>query len=136
MYKKTAPERTSFMVPKDKAYKGETIEQKIQRIVNNKEPIKDGAPIIFTDRKDGVNPAHDIRTDRFEVALDAMDKVTKSHTAKREHSIGERTYDTMNEDQQKEFNKKYPNNKHAKRIAEEAKNKNTGGESTQATDGK
>jgi len=33
---------------------GETIEQKLVRIMNNKEPIKDGAPLIYTERKDGV----------------------------------------------------------------------------------
>lgn len=68
----------------DESYEGETIEKKIRRIVNNKEPISDGAPIIFTERKEGVQPAYDIRTDRWEVACDAMDKVAKSHLAKRE----------------------------------------------------
>ena len=37
--------------------KGEPIEQKIERIVNNKEPIGQGndtAPIIYTERKEGV----------------------------------------------------------------------------------
>lgn len=48
------------------------------------EPIKDGAPIIHTERKDGVLPEHDIRTDRFEIAVEAMDKVAKSIVAKRE----------------------------------------------------
>lgn len=32
-------------------------------------------------------PAYDIRTDRFEVALDAMDSITASHLAKREKRI-------------------------------------------------
>lgn len=62
---------------------GETIEMKIERIVNNKEPITDGAPIIYTDRKDGVQPDYDIRTDRWEFAIDAMDKSTKAKLAKR-----------------------------------------------------
>ena len=63
---------------------GETIEKKVKRIMNNKEPIKDGAPLIFTERKEGVKPGYDVRTDRFEVALDAMDKVAKAEAAKRE----------------------------------------------------
>ncbi len=63
---------------------GETIEQKIERIVTNKEPIKDGAPEIFTERKDGVIAAYNIRTDRFELAAEAMDKVTRSREAKRD----------------------------------------------------
>lgn len=68
-------------------YIGETIEQKINRIVNNKEPIKDGAPIVFTDRKDGVLPDYNIRTDRFEVATEAMDKRNKSYIAKRDGNL-------------------------------------------------
>ena len=54
------------------AYVGESIEHKVRRIVNNKEPIKDGAPLIYTERKDGVQPSYNIRTDRFEVAVEAM----------------------------------------------------------------
>lgn len=63
---------------------GETIELKIQRIVSNKEPISDAAPLTYTDRRDGVQPGFDIRTDRFEIAIEAMDKVTKSTLTKRE----------------------------------------------------
>ena len=62
---------------------GESIEHKIERLIENNEPISDSAPIIYTERKDGVLPQYDIRTDRFELAIDAMDKVTKSHVAKR-----------------------------------------------------
>lgn len=65
-------------------YEGETIEQKIERIVTNKEPIKDGAPQIYTERKDGIIAAYNIRTDRFEIAAEAMDKVAASIAAKRE----------------------------------------------------
>ena len=72
---------------------GETIEAKIRRIVENNEPIEDSAPVIYTERKDGVIPDYDIRTDRFEIAVDAKDKIARSHIAKREQNIGERTYD-------------------------------------------
>ena len=63
---------------------GETIEQKVDRVVNNGEPIEDGAPRIFTERRDGVGAQYDIRTDRWEVAVDAMDAVAGSLRAKRE----------------------------------------------------
>ena len=43
---------------------GETLEQKIERIVDNGEPITDGAPEIYTERKQGVLSAYNIRTDR------------------------------------------------------------------------
>jgi len=66
---------------------GETIEMKIERILNNKEPIKDGAPLIYTERKDGIQAGYNIRTDRFEVAVEAMDKVTKSAIAKRDPKV-------------------------------------------------
>lgn len=89
MYKTKQPSQTTLNV--NKAYPGETIEQKVNRIVNNKEPIKDGAPLIHTDRKEGTPPAYDIRTDRFELAVDAMDKVTKDRLAQRDKRIAERT---------------------------------------------
>ncbi len=63
---------------------GETIEMKIERIVSNKEPIKDGAPEIFTERAQGVVAAYNIRTDRWELATDAMDAVQRSIQAKRD----------------------------------------------------
>ncbi len=64
---------------------GETIEQKMERILDNKEPITDGAPEIFTERKDGVVASYNIRTDRWEIAAEAMDSVSKSIQAKRDN---------------------------------------------------
>ena len=64
---------------------GESIENKVCRIVNNGEPISDGAPLIYTERKDGVKEEYNIRTDRFDIALNAMDYVTKSNRAKRDN---------------------------------------------------
>lgn len=61
---------------------GETIEAKVRRIVENNEPITDGAPIIYTNREDGVLPAYNIRTDRWDVAQAAMDAVNQANLAK------------------------------------------------------
>lgn len=55
--------------------------------MSNKEPISDGSPLIYTERKEGVQPAYNIKTDRWEVALDAMDTVSKIHTARREERM-------------------------------------------------
>lgn len=71
------------------SYEGETIEQKMERVFSNKEPITDGAPLVYTERKDGVRPEYDIRTDRFEHAIDLQDKAARAHVAKREERIGE-----------------------------------------------
>lgn len=75
---------TEGQIKSPERLEGETIETKVERIVNNKEPIKDGAPSIFTERKEGVIAAYNIRTDRFEVAAEAMDKVAGSIAARRE----------------------------------------------------
>ncbi|MEY4834382.1 MAG: hypothetical protein RI980_497 [Bacteroidota bacterium] len=83
MYKKNNYSNTGFNI--NQSLEGETIEQKIERVTQNKEPIKDGAPLIYTDKKDGVQAGYNIKTDRFEVAVDAMDRVTRSKIANNEH---------------------------------------------------
>ena len=47
-------------------------------MTENKEPITDEVETVFTNKKDGVTPAFDIRTDRWEVAQEAMGKVYQS----------------------------------------------------------
>lgn len=88
MYK--IPEFKSAKIEVNQSKVGETIETKVKRIVENKEPIKDGAPIIFTERKDGVLPAYNPKTDKFDLAIDAKDYISRSNTAKRQQSIEER----------------------------------------------
>lgn len=61
---------------------GEDIENKVRRITENNEPITDGAPIIYTNREDGVLPAYNIRTDRWDIAQAAMDAVNQANLAK------------------------------------------------------
>lgn len=61
---------------------GEGIENKVRRITENNEPITDGAPIIYTNRDDGVLPAYNIRTDRWEIAQQAMEAVNQANLAK------------------------------------------------------
>ena len=57
MYKKIVPTYTGRMKSVE-CFEGEQIEEKVRRIINNNEPITDGAPIIFTEKKDGVRPEH------------------------------------------------------------------------------
>lgn len=79
MYSRPYFPKTSVIITN--RLEGETIEMKMRRVLNNKEPLKDGAPIIYTERKDGVLPAYNVRTDRWEIAAEAMDKVTASRIA-------------------------------------------------------
>lgn len=85
MYKRLSKTKTRLKV--NKSFLGETIEEKMRRILNNKEPIADGAPTLYTERKDGVNPETDIRTDKFEVAVEAMDAAHKGHLERRTQFI-------------------------------------------------
>lgn len=110
MYRKQQPDKTTLVI--NKSYIGETIEQKIEKMINSKEPISDATPVIYTERKDGVLPEYDIRTDRWDVAIDAMDKVSKTHIAKREERIKEKE----------------------EKKAEKDKPTNSGAESIQATE--
>lgn len=76
---------SSFPKPPKTNYEyklGESIETKVRRITENNEPISDGAPIIYTNRDDGVLPAYNIRTDRWEIAQQAMDAVNQANLAK------------------------------------------------------
>ena len=82
MIKKVITNKTTIV--RIESREGETIEAKVRRIMSNNEPISDQAPLIYTERKDGINPDYDIRSDRFDYALDAMSKIEKSKTAYRD----------------------------------------------------
>lgn len=61
----------------ENTYQGEGLEAKLRRITETKEPIEAFWPAVYTNKKDGVLPGYDIRTDRFEVAREAMEKATQ-----------------------------------------------------------
>lgn len=71
----------------DNSYIAETIEEKVRRLLNNKDDIGQEVPPIYTERKDGVLPQYDIRADKWDIALDAMTTASKTNTAKREAKI-------------------------------------------------
>lgn len=54
--------------------------------MSNKEPTDDGqaVPLLYTERSEGIRASTNIRTDRFEIAIDATEKVQKSYKARRE----------------------------------------------------
>ena len=54
---------------------GENIVTKVRRILDENEPLTDGAPLIYTPKEDGVKPKFDIRTNKWQIAINAMDKV-------------------------------------------------------------
>lgn len=84
MYKSPNMLGSMTTIRSNNLYEGESIEEKVRRVTENNEPISDSAPTIYTDRKDGVIGDYDIRTDRWDIAVDAMDKVAKGKIAQRD----------------------------------------------------
>ena len=71
-------------IKRNNSVEGETLETKVSRWMNNGEKIEASAELIYTERIKGVMPSYNIKTDRFDHALDVTDKIAKSVTAKRE----------------------------------------------------
>lgn len=82
MYKKTVLRQGKLK--SNNSYEAEPLERQLERKIQNKEPLSGDSPMIYTERREGVLPSYDIRTDRFEVALDATNKIQKSYQARRE----------------------------------------------------
>lgn len=66
----------------DNLYEAEPLEMKLRRKMNGgkvDEEEGDGKTwaIAYTEKKDGVKPEYDIRTDRFEIAREAMETIEK-----------------------------------------------------------
>ena len=77
---KKATNRKGWINNPNLAYQAEPREVKLRKIINGESSsMEDGVfPTIYTEKKDGVQPEYDIRTDRFEVAIDAIDKINQS----------------------------------------------------------
>lgn len=77
---KTARSRRGCINDPNITYQAEPREVKLRKIINGEaNNMEDGVfPTIYTEKKDGVQPEFDIRTDRFEIAIDAMDKINQS----------------------------------------------------------
>lgn len=67
----------------DDCFSGESLERQIEKMLVEKTPIESVAPMIYTERKQGVLPEYDIRTDRWLIAQNAMTQIAKSNVAKR-----------------------------------------------------
>lgn len=78
-------------IERNESFEGKTIEQELELMINNNEEIGDTKhEPIYTERKDGVNPAYNIRFDKWSEAQQAMQKVSRSYEAKRRDRIQER----------------------------------------------
>lgn len=77
---KTTKSRRGCINNPNLTYQADPREVKLRKIINGESnDMEDGVfPTIYTEKKDGVKPEFDIRTDRFEVAIDAIDKINQS----------------------------------------------------------
>lgn len=86
MYIYKRPKKTSLKVNKWDV--GETMESRIRRIIANKEQLKDNVELIYSDVTTGVPPQFNIRSDKFETAINALDDNSKK-AAMQSPSIGQ-----------------------------------------------
>lgn len=96
----------------NESVEGQRIEDQVERLLNNNEPLPADSPLIYSERERGVEPEYDITADRHEVILDAMTVVEKTVKAKRKNKVTER-----------------------KKLLENLNAKETGGQSTEGNQG-
>ena len=75
------------LIQKNDSYEAEPLEVKLRKATENKTPIESVAPMIYTEKSKGVIPEYNIRTDRFELAQAAFEKLNSvkfSEVAKNE----------------------------------------------------
>jgi hypothetical protein len=63
------------------SYSAESLERTIERRLSNGDDLNDKVNLLFYDVSDGVMPGTNVRTDRFDVALDGMTMIEKTKKA-------------------------------------------------------
>lgn len=76
------------LINRNKSYEGEYLETELERITTQNIPIQALSPMYYTERNKGVMPETNIRTDRWEIAQNAMGHVSRAKIAKREQGQG------------------------------------------------
>lgn len=72
------------LINRNTSYVGVKLETELEKITTQKIPITATTPMYYTERNKGVMPETDIRTDRWEIAQNAMGHVSRAKIAKRE----------------------------------------------------
>lgn len=91
----------SFPKRTDEDTIGEEITTKVRRILDENEPLTDGAPLIYTPKERGVVPEYNIRTDKWQIAMGAMDRVSEfklSEYMKKNDNLTNNTMDESSND--------------------------------------
>lgn len=70
---------------------GESLEDKVRRVTQSNEPVEAISPMIYTERKHGVKPEHNIRTDKWDIAQQAMTTISTGVREKRKERMNAKT---------------------------------------------
>lgn len=85
---------TQINTAKEFLKEGLSLQETLRQYKESNQEIEDLelAPEIFQERKDGVDPMCDIRTDKMQLAQDACDTITRTHLLARanKHDMGKK----------------------------------------------
>ena len=68
--------KTDFIkASEENSFIGDSIEEKVRKVTADNTSIEAISPMIYTERKDGVMPEYNIRTDKWDIAQQAMNTI-------------------------------------------------------------
>lgn len=79
------------VIRRNKTVEAKSIEQMLADKIEGEAIELGGKALLYTERKDGVLPLTNIRTDRFDIAMEAIDTVERSRVARRDKPVSEKT---------------------------------------------
>ena len=71
----------------ENSFIGESIEEKVRKVTADNTSIEAISPMIYTERKDGVLPEYNIRTDKWDIAQQAMNTIAIGTREKRNQKV-------------------------------------------------
>lgn len=102
-------------------YPAESLEKKLERIFNNQETIDSSAPLLYSEKDEGIPASMNVRSDKWEYACEAADKIYQQKEAISEMKRKGATWDTMTDEEQGDFIKKYPHSEQAQILGKAQK---------------
>lgn len=75
------------IIKRNTSYEAESIEQMLRKAKEGESIELGGKELLYTEKKDGVLPATNIRTDKWEIAQDALDTVERTRAVKEQEYI-------------------------------------------------
>lgn len=70
------------IIKRNTSYEAESIEQMLRKAKEGESIELGGKELLYTEKKDGVLPITNIRTDKFDLAMEALDTVERTRAVK------------------------------------------------------